>query len=87
MPPGCRPQTAGASISGIGGSWVHSIVKAGGVRTSDSNAAFTFKGGAGIDFYVNDDWLIYTEASYLGFAGQFDGNGMVPLTLGAQFRF
>ena len=74
-------------IVGVGGSWLHTIVKAGGVRASDSNAAFTFKGGAGIDFYVNDDWLIYTEAAYLGFAGQYHGNGMVPLTLGALYRF
>ena len=42
---------------------------------------------AGLDFYVSGNWLIYTEATYLGFTGQFDNGGMVPLVLGAQYRF
>jgi opacity protein-like surface antigen len=74
-------------VAGVGGSWAHTIEKAGGVRNSVSNAVFTYRGGAGVDFYVDDDWLIYTEATYVGFTGQFDNGGMVPLVLGAQYRF
>ena len=75
-------------VGGVGGSWVHEQSDVAGVKNNSSNALFTFRGGLGLDFYVDEHVLLYTEASYLGFTGQLDpGDGMIPFVLGAQFRF
>ena len=84
------------AVAGVGGSWVHEqsvVVEAHDeapihVKRNSSNALFTFRGGLGVDFYVDEHVLLYMEASYLGFTGQLDpGDGMIPFVLGAQFRF
>ena len=83
-------------VGGVGGSWVHEQSALPGVfdeapiivKRSSSNALFTFRGGLGLDFYVDEPVLPYMEASYLGFTGQLDpDDGMIPFVLGAQFRF
>jgi opacity protein-like surface antigen len=73
---------------GLGGSHVRKKLEYFDVtRVDDSTAAFTFRGGGGIDIYLMPSLLLYTEATYILLTGEFGGDGFVPLVFGVQCRF
>jgi opacity protein-like surface antigen len=52
-----------------------------------TESAFTFRGGAGIEFYITPHVNLYTEATYMLLTGGLNGAGFVPLVFGAQYQF
>ncbi|HWP65474.1 MAG TPA: outer membrane beta-barrel protein [Candidatus Limnocylindria bacterium] len=75
-------------VVGIGGTSVHAEADVAGTTVAeDTEAAFTFRGGGGVDLYLTPRVLLYTEASYVLLTGDLDGNGGVPIVFGAQVRF
>jgi opacity protein-like surface antigen len=53
----------------------------------DTEAAFTFRSGGGIEFYITPHVNLYTEATYMLLTGGLNGAGFVPLVFGAQYQF
>jgi opacity protein-like surface antigen len=52
-----------------------------------TEAAFTFRSGAGVEFYITPHVNLYTEATYMLLTGALNGAGFVPLVFGAQYQF
>jgi opacity protein-like surface antigen len=76
------------ALVGIGGTHAHLETEVFDTTVSeDSTNAFTFRGGGGIDIYLAPSVHLYTEATYLLLTGDFDGDGMIPIVFGAQYRF
>lgn len=75
-------------LAGIGGTYAHAEAEVfGSTVADDSEGAFTFRGGGGLDVYLTPRVHLYTEATYLLLTGEFDGDGMIPLVFGVQYRF
>ena len=51
-----------------------------------TESAFTFRGGAGLEFYITRHVNLYTEATYMLLTGGLHGAGFVPLVFGAQYQ-
>lgn len=65
-----------------------------GLGVSESDAAFALRFGGGLDVYVTEHVLLNLDVGYLltpsdmNFGGPVDiGTDLIPLTVGAQYRF
>ncbi len=75
-------------LAGIGVTRAKADVEVLGSTVFDrTESAFTFRGGAGIEFYLTPHVNLYTEATYMLLTGALNGAGFVPLVFGAQYQF
>jgi opacity protein-like surface antigen len=75
-------------LAGIGVTRAKAEVDFAGTTLVDrSETAFTFRSGAGLEFYITPHVNLYTEATYMLLTGGLNGSGFVPLVFGAQYQF
>jgi opacity protein-like surface antigen len=53
----------------------------------DIDYGFAARFGAGVDYYINEHWVLTLEGTYVLAVGGLDGANMGTLGLGAQYRF
>jgi len=75
-------------LAGIGVTRAKSEVDFLGETISDNTeTAFTFRGGGGVEFFINPRVSLYTEGAYMLLTGGLHGAGFVPIVFGAQVHF
>jgi len=80
-PLGGRVQPYG--LLGIGASYFHGDVSVAGFTIPGVSANLNVRGGGGVDVYLTRHVVLNAEAAYV----RIDDSGLVPLGLGAQYRF
>lgn len=76
-------------LAGIGVTRAHGEIEnlAGQTVADRTESAFTFRSGAGLEFYITPHVNLYTEATYMLLTGGLHGAAFVPLVFGAQYQF
>jgi Outer membrane protein beta-barrel domain len=70
-------------LVGFGASYFSGDAALEGLTVSGSAVDFNVRGGGGVDVYLSPHVVLNAEATYL----RIDDSGLVPLALGAQYRF
>ncbi len=58
-----------------------------GQKPRDDRADWAFRGGAGMDVYITENWLIGAEASYVATVGNVKNLNYAVFGLGVTYRF
>lgn len=75
-------------LAGIGVTRANGEIELAGRTVTDrTESAFTFRSGAGLEFYITPHVNLYTEATYMLLTGGLNGSAFVPLVFGAQYQF